>query len=73
MKALNANDAIKILRKAGFAFDRQAKGSHEIWHNQATGKRIVVPNHGSKDIPKKTIRKMIKQSGLSPEEFYSLS
>ncbi len=50
-------------------FDRQAKGSHEIWYNPDTRRRVVVPNHGSKDIPQKTLRKMIKQSGISLEFF----
>lgn len=29
-------DVVKRLRKFGFAFDRQAAGSHEIWY-QASG------------------------------------
>ncbi|MCD4719199.1 MAG: hypothetical protein K8S13_04970 [Desulfobacula sp.] len=27
---------MKRLKKHGFAFDRQAAGSHEIWYNQQT-------------------------------------
>jgi len=69
MKALSARDFIKIIREHGFVFDRQAKGSHEIWHNPETSKRVVVPNHGSKDIPGKTLRKMIKQSGIGARFF----
>ncbi|MBN2517243.1 MAG: type II toxin-antitoxin system HicA family toxin [Candidatus Altiarchaeota archaeon] len=69
MKTLNANDFIKILRENGFVFDRQAKGSHEIWYNPTTRNRVVVANHGSKDIPKKTLRKMIGQSGLDVNKF----
>ena len=38
-------DLIKKLRNAGFKFDRQAKGSHEIWYNPISKKRTVVPNH----------------------------
>ena len=26
-------ELIKKIRKAGFVFDRQAKGSHEIWYH----------------------------------------
>lgn len=69
MKSLSANDFIKIIRSEGFVFDRQAKGSHELWFNPETHKRVVVPNHGSKDIPKPTLNKMIKQSGLDKSLF----
>lgn len=69
MRTLNANDVIWVLKAQGFLFDRQAKGSHEIWYNPATRRRAVVPNHGSRDIPKPTLRSIIKQSGISPEGF----
>jgi HicA toxin of bacterial toxin-antitoxin, len=33
-------DIIKILKKFGFDFHRQAAGSHEIWHNPTTKKKL---------------------------------
>ena len=63
---------IRKLRKAGFIFDRHAKGSHEIWYNPITRRRTVIPNHPGKDIPKGTLRAIIEQSGLSIEEFNRL-
>jgi len=72
MKTLNADDVIRKLRRAGFLLDRQAKGSHQIWLNPSTGKRVVVAYHASRDIPKKTLGKIIKQSGLTAEEFFAL-
>ena len=33
---LTAREVIRLLKTAGFAFDRQAKGSHEIWYNPET-------------------------------------
>ena len=36
LPVLAANEVIHGLRKAGFVFDRQAKGSHEIWYNPVT-------------------------------------
>jgi len=30
---LTSRDVIRHLKTAGFVFDRQAKGSHEIWYN----------------------------------------
>jgi predicted RNA binding protein YcfA (HicA-like mRNA interferase family) len=42
---LTSKDVIRALKKAGFEFDRQAKGSHEIWYNTDTRRRTTIPNH----------------------------
>ncbi|EFK06819.1 toxin-antitoxin system, toxin component, HicA family [delta proteobacterium NaphS2] len=63
---------IRKLKKGGFVFDRQAKGSHEIWYNPVTRKRVIVPNHPGKDIPQKTLRSMITQSGIPVDDFLNL-
>ena len=70
--SLKPIEVIHKLRKAGFVFDRYAKGSHEIWYNPTTHKRTVVPNHQGKDIPKGTLRAIIREAGLTLEEFNSL-
>jgi len=36
---------IKRLKAFGFAFDRQAAGSHEIWYNSQTNRYTTIPNH----------------------------
>ncbi len=68
---MTARDVIRKLRRAGFVFDRQAKGSHEIYYNPKTKRRVTVPNHPG-DLPKGTLRAIIKQSGLTIEEFLKL-
>jgi len=72
LPGLTPLQVIRKLKKAGFVFDRQAKGSHEIWHNPATKRRAVIPNHPGKDIPQRTLRSIISQSGLSIEAFLDL-
>lgn len=72
LPSLKPSEVIHKLRKAGFVFDRHAKGSHEIWYNPATHRRTVVPNHPGKDIPRGTLKAIIEQAGLSVEEFSSL-
>jgi predicted RNA binding protein YcfA (HicA-like mRNA interferase family) len=62
---------IKKLRKAGFEFDRYAKGSHEIWKNKETKKRTTVPNHPG-SLPEGTVRAIVNQAGISVEEFLNL-
>lgn len=64
--------AIRKLKRAGFTFDRQAKGSHEIWYSPVTKRRTVIPNHPGRDLPQKTMKSIISQSGLSVDEFLKL-
>ncbi|MBL0382489.1 MAG: type II toxin-antitoxin system HicA family toxin [Desulfofustis sp. PB-SRB1] len=33
------------LKAFGFAFDRQAAGSHEIWYNAQADRYTTIPNH----------------------------
>ena len=72
LSSYTARDAIKKLKKAGFVFDRQAKGSHEIWYNPITKRRTTIPNHPGVDIPKGTLKAIIKEAGLRVEEFINL-
>ena len=46
---------IKKLKAFGFAFDRHAAGSHEIWYNEETDRYTTVQNHPG-DIPEGTLR-----------------
>jgi predicted RNA binding protein YcfA (HicA-like mRNA interferase family) len=59
---------VKKLKRFGFEFDRHAAGSHEIWYNQATNRYTTVPNHAG-DMPEGTLRAILKQAGITPEEF----
>ncbi|MDP2684509.1 MAG: type II toxin-antitoxin system HicA family toxin [bacterium] len=61
---------IKLIRKferMGYTKDRQ-KGSHIILYHHSLKRRIVIPMH-IKDIPRGTLLSIIKQSGLTKEEF----
>ncbi|KCZ71864.1 putative periplasmic or secreted lipoprotein [Candidatus Methanoperedens nitroreducens] len=72
LQSMTATDAIKKLKKVGFVFDRYAKGSHEIWYNPITKRRVTIPNHPGVDIPKGTLRAIIKEAGYSIEDFIRL-
>ena len=56
------------LRRLGFAFDRQARGSHEIWWNAVNRCRTTIPNHPG-DLPEGTLAAILQQAGVSVEEF----
>jgi len=72
LPAMKADGVIRKLKKAGFVFDRYAKGGHEIWYNPKTKRRTTVPNHPGVDLPMGTLRAIIKQAGLTVEEFLKL-
>lgn len=59
---------IKKIKKLGFQFDRQAKGSHEIWWNPKTRKRTTIPNHPG-DIPEGTLKAILKQANVTENDF----
>jgi len=59
---------IKRLKTFGFAFDRQAAGSHEIWFNAETHRYTTIPNHPG-DMPEGTLRAILKQAGITPDAF----
>lgn len=71
LAGFSAEEVIHKLRRAGFIFDRQAKGSHEIWWNPKTRTRTTVPHHPG-DLPEGTLRAILRQAELSIEEFLKL-
>ena len=63
-------DVVKALAKAGYELDHQT-GSHMILRRKEPPHlRITVPNH--KEIARGTLRAIIRDSGLSVEEFVRL-
>lgn len=62
-------DIIKVAKKIGFYFCRQAKGSHEIWRRDSDGRRTTIPNHGSKVLKRKTLKAILDDMQITAEEF----
>lgn len=52
----------------GFAFDRHAAGSHEIWYNEYIERYTTIPNHPG-DMPEGTLCAILKQAGIEPDAF----
>ena len=59
---------VQRLKTHGFEFDRQGAGSHEIWFNSKTNRYTTVPNHPG-DLPEGTLRAILKQAGIDPQDF----
>ena len=62
-------DLARKLVNCGCEFDRQARGSHEVWRNRAMGRRATVPNHGRRDLAPGTVRAIIHNLGIGRRDF----
>lgn len=61
-------EIVKQLKALGLEFNRQAAGSHEIWWNPTSHRYTTIPNHPG-DVPEGTLRAILKQAGIDPEDF----
>lgn len=66
---ISGKTCVKALKKAGFYFKRQ-HGSHIILRRDDPYAQAVVPDH--KELDRGTLRSIIRQAGLSVEEFNNL-
>lgn len=70
LPVVSGEDTVKVLQKIGYEVDHQ-KGSHIILRqNISPYRRLTVPNH--KEIAKGTLKSIIKQAGLTVDEFNNL-
>ncbi|EHQ36250.1 type II toxin-antitoxin system HicA family toxin [Methanoplanus limicola] len=70
LPVISSFEAIKALNKLGYDIDHQT-GSHIILRQgKEPHRRLTIPNH--QEIAKGTIISIIKQAGLTREEFLKL-
>lgn len=62
------HEVARKLRSLGWAFDRQAAGSHEIWRNESTGAKVTLPNH-ARPMAEGTLRAILRQASITVEDF----
>ena len=70
ISSVDSNKLIKTLNRQGFKVIRQ-KGSHIILINEQK-MRIVIPMHPGKDLKPGLVRAIIREAGISREEFLKL-
>ncbi len=68
---VTADEAIRALEKAGFSLSRQS-GSHRIYRN-TEGRRVTIPYHSGKTLHPKVMNSVLKDAGLSADEFRELA
>ncbi len=62
-------ECVKALQKVGFVIRRQT-GSHIVMKRHNPKAQVVVPNHNELD--KGTLKSILRQAGLTVDEFIAL-
>ena len=71
LPVLSGKDIIKVLSKIGFEHVR-TKGSHAILNKQTEKGKITVPVPLHPELAKGTLKSIIKEAGLTLDEFLEL-
>jgi predicted RNA binding protein YcfA (HicA-like mRNA interferase family) len=69
LPVISGRECVKALEKAGFYFKRQ-EGSHIVMRRDDPFAQVVVPNH--EELDRGTLRAIVRQAGLSSNEFMKL-
>lgn len=69
LPCISGVECIRVLKRIGFEIVRQ-KGSHIIVRRDDPYSEVVVPNH--RELARGTLRAIIRQVGLSVDEFIEL-
>lgn len=72
LPSLKAVDVIRALERGGFVVVRTSGSHHRLVHRTDASRATTVPMHKGRDLPKPFVRSIIKQAGLSLEEFLDL-
>jgi len=67
---ISGREVVSALGRLGYELDRQ-RGSHMILRNtRPPHRRLVIPDH--REVAKGTLRAIIREAGLTVEEFVGL-
>ena len=69
LPVISGADCVKALGKIGFVVYRQ-RGSHITMVRTSPSSQTTIPNH--KELDRGTLRAIIRQAGLSVDEFVKL-
>jgi predicted RNA binding protein YcfA (HicA-like mRNA interferase family) len=69
---LSGRRIVNALRRGGFDLIRVSGSHHVLRKPEVPNSTVVVPVHGARDIPPGTVASILRQAGLTVEEFSSL-
>lgn len=65
-------EVVRALERAGLVVVRSSGSHHRMVHSDDPARATTVPVHAGRTIKRGTLRGIIKQAGLTVEEFRSL-
>jgi len=71
LKSVKPRQVVQVAEKLGFVFDRQ-RGSHAVYLRESDRRRVVIPIHKGGDIRVGLLRSLVRDMGITPEEFLKL-
>jgi predicted RNA binding protein YcfA (HicA-like mRNA interferase family) len=69
LPAISGRECVRALEQVGFYVSRQ-RGSHIMLRRDSPATGLVVPDH--KELDRGTLRAIIRQAGLTVDEFIAL-
>jgi predicted RNA binding protein YcfA (HicA-like mRNA interferase family) len=69
LAVVSGRECVRALERAGFVFKRQ-DGSHIVLRRDSPFAQVVVPDH--RELDRGTLRGILRQAGISVEEFARL-
>ena len=69
LPVVSGRELVRVLQKLGFQFDRQ-KGSHMMLFRENPPTTLSVPEH--RELDHGTLRALLRQAGVTPDEFQRL-
>ena len=56
-------EVARRLRRAGYRFDRPGPGSHEVWRQEHTGRKVTLLRHDG-DMAEGILRAILREAGI---------
>ena len=69
LPGVSARQLLRALERAGFSVVRSSGSHHYLIHRTDSSRRTVVPYHAARDLPRGLVRAILRQAGLSVDEF----
>jgi predicted RNA binding protein YcfA (HicA-like mRNA interferase family) len=72
LPVVDGRRVLRALQRAGFVIDRVVGSHHLLVHKDDRRLLVTVPVHGARDLKPGTLRSIIRQAGMTIDEFRAL-
>ncbi len=72
LPAISGRRVVRALTRAGFVVDRVVGSHHVLTHPTDATRTVTVPCHSARDLKPGTLRAIIRQAGMTVDEFNKL-